>query len=337
MTPRERIIRAIKFRKPDRVPLWPRFEGTAWLRHGHALLDLIERYPIDLGRPATVPKVGDQSLTWTDDWGCAWRRKRPGLFGAVYEHPLADRGNLERYEFPDYSRPEYDERFAGFVGASANRSRENYTLVGGATEYGVLWYRMWWLRGMDNALADTATDDGFVEELRDRILGTQLSYLRRVLEADVDGVLFGDDWGTQTGMMISPERWRAIFKPAYKLLFDAAHEAGKHVILETDGNTTDILEDWIEVGVDLLSVQLNVVGLPDAGRLRGRMCFFADPDRQEILPNGTPREVEAHIREIVDALKAPDGGLLGCLYVTEQVPLENVEAALDAFVRYGGY
>jgi uroporphyrinogen decarboxylase len=210
-------------------------------------------------------------------------------------------------------------------------------MIGGATEYGVLWYRMQWLRGMDNALVDTALDDGYVLELRDRVLDSRLSYLRRVLKADVDGVTFGDDWGTQSSLMISPLRWREIFKPAYKRLFEAVHEAGKHVILETDGCTTAILPDWAEIGVDLLSVQLNVVGLDNAARQRGKVCFYADPDRQRILPRGTPAQVDEHIRSIVAALKAPDGGLVGCLYIDEEVPLVNIEAALDAYIRYGSY
>lgn len=38
--------------------------------------------------------------------------------------------------------------------------------------------------------------------------------------------------------------------------------------------------------------------------------------------------------DIVAALDTPAGGLVGCLYVTEEVPLANVAAALDAFLRH---
>ena len=278
-----------------------------------------------------------QPMRWTDDWHCTWRRERPGLFGTVFEHPLADREAMADYRFPDFSDARYDGYFQTTREHTARRDPDAYVHIGGAKEYGVLWYRMWWLRGMENALADTAMDDGFIETLRDRIVDTQMSYLRRLLDTNVDGINFGDDWGTQEGLMIAPERWRATFKSAYRRLFDAVHAAGKHVILETDGCTTEILDDWRELGVDLLSVQLNAVGIDHAARYRGKLCFYADPDRQEILPHGTPAQVDRHIRDICDALKAPDGGLVGCLYVTDETPLVNVEAALDAFVKYGGY
>ena len=338
MNTRERVIRTIEFSKPDRVPLWPRVEGTAWIRHGRALHDLLAKYPFDLGGlPRAVPRFDDQPMAWTDDWGCAWRRAKRGWFGEAYEHPLADRQTIRTHAFPDYSRPEYDARFAWVTKRPSSPDRTHYALAGGATEYGVLWYRMWWLRGMANAMEDTAGDDGFVQELLGRILDTQLSYLRRVLKADVDGVTFGDCWGAQHALMISPPRWREVFKPAYKRLFDAVHEAGKHVFMQTDGCTTAILEDWLEIGVDVLCVQLNVVGLESVAPYRGKMCFYPDPDRQDILPKGSPQQVEEHIRDIVDALKAPDGGLIGSVSITENEPLANVEAALDAFLEYGGY
>jgi uroporphyrinogen-III decarboxylase len=196
---------------------------------------------------------------------------------------------------------------------------------------------MWWLRGMSNALEDTAAEDGFAEELIERILASRLSYLQRVVGADADGVAFGDCWGSQHALMISPPRWRELFKPAYKRLFDVVHEAGRHVFMQTDGCTTDILEDWLDLGVDVLCVQLNAVGLDTVARYQGRMCFYADPDRQHILPQGSQSQVDEHIRQVVEALKAPGGGLIGSLYVTENEPLENVEAALEAFMKYGGH
>ena len=338
MTSRERVRRAIEFANPDRVPLWPRFEGTAWIRHGRALLDLVARYPVDLGGPpSAVPRFDDQPMSWTDDWGCTWRRAKRGWYGEAYEHPLADRDKLRTFECPDYSRREYDNRFAWAGTQAASRERTHYALVEGASEYGVFWYRMWWLRGMANALEDTAADDGFVEELLERILASRLSYLRRVLEADVDGAAFGDCWGAQNALMISPLRWRELFKPAYKRLFDAVHEAGKQVFMQSDGCTTAILGDWVDLGVDVLCVQLNAVGLDAVARYQGKMCFYADPDRQHILPQGSPRQVDEHIRQVVEALKAPDGGLIGSLYISENEPLENIEAALEAFMKYGGY
>lgn len=335
MTSRERVVRAIEFGSPDRIPLWPRCEGTAWMKYGSALSELFSGFPIDLGRVSVPNTKAKERTEWRDDWGCVWTRARPGIFGSVIEHPLANRADMHSFAFPDYSRSEYDDRFEQLRNQFENRDRSKYAMAGGATEYGVLWYRMQWLRGIENALLDTAEDEAFLIGLRDHITESRLSYLRRVLEADVDGITFGDDWGTQSALMISPKRWREIFRPGYKRLFDEVHAAGKHVILETDGCTTAILDEWGDVGVDLLSVQLNVVGLDHAATQRGRICFYADPDRQDILPYGSPAQVDEHIHEIVEALDTPTGGLIGCLYIDDLTPLANVQVALEAFVKYG--
>ena len=339
MNSRERVAQSIEFGQPDHVPLWPRINQTAWQRHGEALAGLLAKYPIDMGLPARMPPEPARvrgPRTWVDDWACTWHTQRTGYFGFVVEHPLADPAALASYRFPDYSAPGQDQRFERQARASQQSAPDTYRRVGGATEYGVLWYRMQWLRGVENAMVDIAEGSHLVIELRDRVLASRLSYLRRILALDADGVVFGDDWGTQTGLMIRPEQWRAIFKPAYKQLFDAVHEAGKHVFLETDGCTTDILADWIEIGVDALSVQLNVVGIDNAARHRGQVCFWSDPDRQEILPNGSPQDVREHIAEIVQALNTPRGGLIGCMWIDDTIPLRNIEAALDTFVECGG-
>ena len=338
MTSRERLVRAIELKNPDRIPLWPRVNQSAWIKYGTALEDLLRRYPIDMGfsgrRPRAAPQA-EPTRAWTDDWGCRWTSQRAGYFGFVVEHPLADSRAMSSYRFPDYAEPKHDQRFERIVKAGRDPSR--YRIVGGTTEYGVLWYRMQWLRGIRNAMIDVAEDGPFVRELLDAVLESRLSYLRRVLDSDADAVTFGDDWGTQDALMIRPDVWRRLFKPAYKQLFDAVHEAGKHVFFETDGCTTDILGDWVEIGDDALSVQLNVVGIENAGQRRGEVCFWSDPDRQEILPLGTPQVVEEHIAHIVRALGDSSGGLLGCLYVDDGVPMENLEAALDTFVRLGTY
>ena len=66
------------------------------------------------------------------------------------------------------------------------------------------------------------------------------------------GIHFADDWATQTGMMISPRLWRELFKPCYRRQFDRAHELGLHVWYHCCGNFLAIMEDFHEIGVDVL-------------------------------------------------------------------------------------
>ena len=49
MTPRERVISAVTFGTPDRAPLRHNVTGSAVIKHGPALLDILSRYPDDFG------------------------------------------------------------------------------------------------------------------------------------------------------------------------------------------------------------------------------------------------------------------------------------------------
>ena len=68
------------------------------------------------------------------------------------------------------------------------------------------------------------------------------------------GIHFADDWGTQTGMMISPALWRQLFKQRYARQFAVAHELGLHTWYHCCGEFGAIMEDFCEIGVDVLNI-----------------------------------------------------------------------------------
>ena len=52
--------------------------------------------------------------------------------------------------------------------------------------------------------------------------------MKLAAQAGFHGIHFADDWGTQTGLMISPGLWRQLFKPRYARQFAFAHSLGLH-------------------------------------------------------------------------------------------------------------
>ena len=84
----------------------------------------------------------------------------------------------------------------------------------------------------------------------------------------------------------------------------------------------------------IFAMTLDVVGLNNLTKYQNKHCFYSDPDRQNILVNGTPKDVKNHINDIIKALCTPKGGLVGCVYITKDTPLENIKAALDTFTAY---
>ena len=100
MIPRERVIKAVTFGTPDRAPLKHNITGSAVLKHGEALLKILERYPDDFGTDTSFPGLMqrraqqggqlDKDEEETDEWGCVWRSRQDGILGQVVRHPLAD-------------------------------------------------------------------------------------------------------------------------------------------------------------------------------------------------------------------------------------------------------
>jgi hypothetical protein len=192
---------------------------------------------------------------------------------------------------------------------------------------------MQYLRGVENLMLDIAEDREEVYVLADRLVDEYLlPTVELAIESGADLCGFGDDWGTQQALLISPAAWRRIFKPRYRKLFALAHQGGALTWLHSDGMTLEIIDDLIEIGLDAMNPQINTMDWPTLRRLtRGRLCLVPDFDRQGIFPFGTASEVVDHARAIRDTFGSPDGGLVFFAPIEAGLPLANIEAALAAF------
>ena len=107
--------------------------------------------------------------------------------------------------------------------------------------------------------------------------------------------------------------------------------------MHTDGCITEILSDLKEAGADMVEVQYRANGLENLVRLcKGKIPINLDLDRQ-YLPFATPQGIETHIRECVEAMYLPEGGLGIFLYIGDDVPLQIIEAAAAAVEKFRFY
>ena len=194
---------------------------------------------------------------------------------------------------------------------------------------------MFYLRGMKKLFIDVMIGREEVYKLRDRILEYILKRIEKWTALGVDGIQFRDDWGTQYKPMIRPSLWRKIFRPAYYEMFKAVHDGGAYVHFHSDGMIQPIIRDLVEIGADVLNLQLSTMNISELGQeFGGHVCFLGGFDRQLILPKGSVEEVTAHALEIIEALGKFNGGYIGGGEVGADVPLENVEAMLRTFWTY---
>jgi len=182
----------------------------------------------------------------------------------------------------------------------------------------------------------------FAHELLDKLYDFQLVTGKTLAKTGVDIIWIGDDFGTQESLIISPELWREFFKPRYAGLISAFKEIKPDVRIayHSDGNIEPLLSEYIEIGVDIQNaVQPKAMDTANLKRKYGdRLSFWGTVDIQEVMPFGTPEDVEEEVRTRIQTI-GPDGGLIiGPSHnIQPDVPLENTLAFYRAVEKYGYY
>ncbi|MHB9132980.1 MAG: uroporphyrinogen decarboxylase family protein [Armatimonadota bacterium] len=324
MTSRELVYAALDFQGPERIPADFWFLPAVAIGREAEVQALMAKYPIDIVRaPYNDPLYHPNTYTkssYVDAWGCEWLVLQDGMIGEVKRSPLDDYAKLASYQWP---MDHFDQGWEVTApGIAANRDK---FILGG-------WERPWelmqFLRGSENLYADLADED--CEEvyiLRDKVFEFYRAYTERWVRYDVDGIIFGDDWGSQRSLLISPRKWREFFKPKYQELFDIIRNAGKRVFFHSDGYILDIYPDLIEMGVSALNSQVWCMGLDAVQPYVGKITFWGELDRQHLLPNGTPAEIKQAAYQMAEKLSC-NGGLIGQCEPDHLTSLENLEAAL---------
>jgi uroporphyrinogen-III decarboxylase len=196
------------------------------------------------------------------------------------------------------------------------------------------------LRGFDTFLMDLYTDREVSDRILDFVFDFESGIIEQAVQFPVDAIAFGDDWGTQEGLMIAPELWREVFKPRYAAQFERVHAAGKKVWFHSCGHVYAIIDDLIEAGVDVLEfLQPDVMGVDNLARdFGGRVCFCCSVDHQRRAISGTHDEIFAYARMLRDKLGVFNGGFIG--YVEDYSSLgmseQNYQWIREAFAALRG-
>ncbi len=275
MNSRERVKATLDFQEVDRAPrdLWtlPAVE----MFRGQELAELQARYPSDFAFPDYRYGAGtrckgapNQVGKYTDAWGCVWHVAEQGVAGEVKEAYFDDWSKLDTY-LPPWEL--LDNADVSNVNRSCEKSDKFIRAVTETRPF----ERMQFLRGTENLLMDLAYGTSQIYRLRDMLHAFFVKEMEMWANTDVDGVSFMDDWGSQNALLISPDMWRAYFKPLYKEYCDILHSKGKYAFFHSDGNISAIYPDLIEIGIDAVNSQLFCMDIEELGRrYAGKIVFW---------------------------------------------------------------
>ena len=149
-----------------------------------------------------------------------------------------------------------------------------------------------------------------------------------------------DDFGQQSGLVMSIDMIREFFWPHYKKAIGLAKEYNLKIFHHDDGGMAEIIPDLIELGVNILNpIQWKCEGMSLEllkKRFGSKICFHGTVENQDILPFGTALEVRKETRKNIDILfKDRTGLIIGpCHSIQSGTPIENVLALFDEAQRY---
>ena len=353
MLPYERVVRAVKHERADRLPIdylaMP--EAHIKLKKFLGIDDderLLKRLGCDIRRidgqfvgPSNMTGVQGVSAQGKDIWGVIWTpaTNAYGTYNEISRHPLANATTVKEVE--EYAWPSLDwfdySRLSEVID-HINRD-ERYCIqffAGGCFE------TPWYMRGMTQFFMDLMDSPDIAEAICRHVAEFYKARALRAIDGakgKIDIILSGGDIGTQRGMMLAPELWRKHIKPYSAELIRPFKEMGMMTIYHSCGSILPVIDDLIEMGLDILDpIQPHAAGM-DAVNLKtqfgNHLTFHGGIDEQELLPQGTSQDVRQEVLRLMKLL-GKDGAYIVCPAHALQpdTPPENIMAIYDTALAY---
>lgn len=297
------------------------FEGAPPADYDKFDRRVLEHWDIDFRRAGGIvpfstrhaQRISDAESV--DSYGI--RRRFSGMYWEIVGGPLHDSGNDEvnAYEFPTIGKTDLSRLDDWADRARVLCEQTPYVVIGEHPVYGVLELACW-LCGYDHIMMMLALDPEFIHLLFGKILEFQKGIIREYyshMGPHIHLTTSGDDFGTQTGLFMSPDMWREFVKPymreriKYTLQFtDAVY------MHHTCGAVFDIIPDLIEIGIRVLNpIQPGACGM-DPARLKAaygnEIVFHGGLDTQAVLPSNDAARIRDAVRNLLDIMSPRTSG-----------------------------
>jgi uroporphyrinogen decarboxylase len=316
-----------------------------WLGYPHAdTWPILHRYFGTKSEEELRQKLGDD-LRWLS----------PQLMDSTYRHPAGrklfdwkegkvshgqagrfasceDPAEVEAFDWPNLEYLDFSESLA--------RLRETGDTYRASGFWCPFFHDVMDLFGMESYMIKMYTHPEVVDAVTERVCRFYLEANERFFAAAgglVDGFFFGNDFGTQLDLLLSPELFDRFVLPWFVRFTEQGHRHGFQVILHSCGSIHRVIGRLIDAGVNCLhplqARARNMEAETLARDFKGKIAFLGGVDTQRVLNRGTPEEVKAEVRRVKNIL-GPD------LIVSPSheailpdVPPQNVAAMAEAAIE----
>ncbi|MFP4303227.1 MAG: uroporphyrinogen decarboxylase family protein [Spirochaetaceae bacterium] len=281
-----------------------------------------------------------------DAWGVAWRRSGPHIVSE--EPPLSQAEEPEEvadYQWPDPEAYIDFELIEARLEELARKYPDRAIGARAINSYGPF-EQASVLRGRESfymdMIAEPELSAAIVEGVTDVIVRGQQLYLERIADKIDFFEIPGDDYGGTEDLMISPDHFRSMFKPALERIVRSVKEIRPDlpVVFHTDGAVSKIIPDFIEIGIDVIN-PLEPLPATDWAAIKreqgDRLSFMGGVDLKQAL-TGSVEDVERDVIRCIETFA--DGGgyiLTSANHMQADIPPENIEAMFEMSRRHGEY
>ena len=359
MNGKQRIITALELREPDCVPLYihgineapiigigkhftdglPEPQDFRLMNDGDklklvdTLFRIHETFDID---GITTFEIGHETkvddLHVKDGFGVIYRLSEHGIPVPV-GHPVKTFEELKTFKPPVPGMEDL-----GLLRLAVDRFKGKkaiFWLMRGS------FVRSWRLIGMTNLMMNMIENPEFVHAVAGMILEFNLAQLDLLVEAGLDVLVMEDDIASTSAPLISPEHFRTFVNPYNRQIVDKAHEKGLKVVRHSDGNLWPLMDTLLETGYDGINPLEPQAGM-EIKKVKeycgDKICLLGNIDCVDLLPSGTPEQVEQAVIQAIEDGKE-GGGLIICSSnsLHPGVNPENCIAMFQAVRKHGRY
>jgi hypothetical protein len=340
MTPRERVLAALRRETPDRVP-W--MEGIVDDSLASRIAGETIRVNWDIAPDGTFVSSGAELAEMQKkacralgkaniNWNAfapiyAGRTRNEGVV-VVGEGRIHTRDDLKLMRFPDLDAPGFLDEARAFIA-----HKDDYCAVAAIRlGIGALLMSMG-LQAFSYAMAD---DPGLILEILDRYGQWTMKLGPRLAEIGFDIFWAFDDVAFNSGPMFSVKYYRDVILPAQKKV---AASLPLPLITHSDGNMTPLLDDWLQLGQAAIHpIQPDVMDIGQVkARYGHRVCLVGNIFMDD-LAHRTPAEITAQVRDRMERIGRGGGYIISSSNsLTADMKVENVIAMREAIRTHGAY
>lgn len=346
MTSRERVFAALNRQSTDRAPanysahkeVTERLLARLGLRDYEELLQFLHVDMRHVGFSYYQPETGPDADGYMRTlWGARNHPNKADDDPAKWIMPFNEDTTVE--DVRAHRWPSADALDYSALTAQCARYYDEYATFG--SPWCPFFHEVGWLIGQENYFVWMHTKPEVVDAITDAIVDYEIEVTRRYLEAcagKLDIAYFGNDFGAQRGLVISPAMWERFLRKPLKRYFDLAHDFGCKVMQHSCGSIHSIIPSLIADGVDILDpVQVRAEGMALATLVQGfgdRLAFHGGVDTQHTLPFESPTEVRAMVRAYRNLTRDHGGYIMtGSQELIADIPDDNILAMYEENAR----